>query len=109
MQKDDFLLKDKKIILNVHKERGMTMKDTRCRCRCRLPERDEWSDELRELGCSDEMIQSFLNLLDDSSLCQAQKLLSRQKQSLLQKLHQTQEQIDHLDFLVYALRQDRQS
>lgn len=85
------------------------MKETFCRCRCRLPEKEEWQEELQKLGCSDALIEQFLMRMNDGCSCAAGRILSQHKQMLLQQLHETQDKIEHLDYLLYALQQKKPS
>lgn len=101
MQKYDFLFFFWGAILIPGRKEGESMKD--CQCRCRLPRAEEWQSELERIGMNSQSAEQFQKLLQQGYQSGALRLLRNHKQSLLGTLHQTQEQIDHLDFLVYAL------
>ncbi len=71
------------------------------------PEKEREAAEarnLRDAGCCDEFICKFLELGRDGREKEQGKLLSQHKAELLGRLHESQRQIDCLDFLIYKRR-----
>lgn len=58
---------------------------------------------LIDAGCSEELIQCCMELAKAEQWNRILPLLSKHKVDLLATVHQGQEQIDCLDFLVYSI------
>ena len=63
---------------------------------------------LKDSGCNAETIQKFLLLGREGKRSLQLQLLSRQRRSLLKKLHESQNKIDSLDFLIFSMKPDNQ-
>ena len=59
---------------------------------------------LEDAGCDGQMIRECLSLAGTRQETQLLQLLARRKRALLELVHQNQEQIDCLDFLVYQIK-----
>ncbi|HIR18297.1 MAG TPA: hypothetical protein IAD35_09625 [Candidatus Caccocola faecigallinarum] len=74
------------------------------------PEKDNESAAARNLkdaGCCDEFVVKFLELGRDGKEKEQGRMLSRHRAELLERLHESQRQIDCLDFLIYKRRRDK--
>ena len=58
---------------------------------------------LRDAGCSDEFIVTFMHLWESGTPEEQLRLLSRQRRDLLDALHAEQRKLDCLDYLRYQL------
>lgn len=59
---------------------------------------------LKDAGCDDLIIEKFLQLQNERKTKEQLNLLSRQRTSLLQELHESQKRIDCLDFLIFSMK-----
>ncbi|MGI6009973.1 MAG: hypothetical protein ACOX8H_00560 [Ruminococcus sp.] len=59
---------------------------------------------LRDAGCTDEMVEKFLALQDSENEEQQIRFLSGHRKHLLEKLHQEEKRIDCLDYLIYQIQ-----
>jgi DNA-binding transcriptional MerR regulator len=59
---------------------------------------------LKDAGCDCFMIEKFLQLKDKGKTREQLHLLSCQRTSLLQKVHENQKRIDCLDFLIFNMK-----
>lgn len=59
---------------------------------------------LQNIGCSAKQIQEFLNAFEEQHVQFLIHFLQKKKFEILDDVHQKQRQIDHLDYLVYALK-----
>ncbi len=62
---------------------------------------------LRDAGCSDEFIASFLRVWEAGTMEEQLRLLSRQRCRLLDCVHAEQRKLDCLDYLRYQLEKAR--
>ena len=62
---------------------------------------------LKDAGCTDEMVEKFMALQDSEGKEQQLRLLSGHRKHLLEKLHRDERQIDCLDYLVYQIERTR--
>ena len=65
---------------------------------------NDWIRNLHELGCSDEMTMQIVNLVQANDMNRATELLRQYKRVLLDELHNSENKVDLLDFLLYQLR-----
>lgn len=61
-------------------------------------------ENLKDAGCSDAFIQSFLAHYSTSTPSQQIQWLHGQRQKLLEQLHDSQKHLDRLDYLCYQIR-----
>ena len=59
---------------------------------------------LKDAGCTDEMIEKFMALQDSDDEEQQIQLLSGHRKHLLEKLHREEKRIDCLDYLIYQMK-----
>lgn len=59
---------------------------------------------LKDAGCDAATIERFLQLEAEGNADGQMHLLAKQKASLLDQLHGSQEKIDCLDYLVYSMK-----
>lgn len=64
---------------------------------------------LKDAGCNTAMAEQFLAYEREKKPRAQRQLLLRQKNSLLQAVHENQERIDCLDFLLYSVEQQIKS
>lgn len=68
---------------------------------------NDWIRNLHELGCSEEMTMQIVNLVQADDRNRATELLWRHKRVLLDELHNWENKVDLLDFLLYQLRKTK--
>lgn len=61
---------------------------------------------LADAGCNHSQIEQFLNLMDKNNRQEQYRFLSSYRLKLLHKLHESEHQIDCLDFLVYSMKKE---
>ena len=64
---------------------------------------------LRDAGCGAPLIEKILALHESGKLREELRLLARQRCGLLEKVHATQKKVDCLDYLVFNLKQEKQT
>ena len=62
---------------------------------------------LKDAGCSPEMIIKFMGYAQESKKEEQLSLLEKHRKELLDKVHVEEKRIDCLDYLVYQVRQNR--
>lgn len=60
---------------------------------------------LKDYGCDDRMTELFLAYGQESRTRDQIRLLSRQRQSLMNDLHETQKRVDCIDYIIRKLEQ----
>lgn len=65
---------------------------------------NDWICNLHELNCSDEMISQIVNLVQANDMDRACELLRQHKRVLLDELHNSENKVDLLDFLLYQMK-----
>jgi len=60
---------------------------------------------LADAGCDAATTEQFLTLEREGKLKEQRRLLLKQREQLLQTVHENQERIDCLDFLLYSMEQ----
>ncbi len=58
---------------------------------------------LKDAGCTSEMVERFMELQDRNDKEQQFRLLSNHRKHLLEKLHRDEKRIDCLDYLLYQM------
>ena len=58
---------------------------------------------LAEAGCSPETVRQCMALIREQDQSELMRVLSRHRRALLDTLHQSEKQIDCLDYLLYIL------
>ncbi len=58
---------------------------------------------LEDAGCDSEIIKEFFSLDAEGKTGEQLKLLARQRQQLLDRVHKEEKRIDCLDYLTYQL------
>ena len=61
---------------------------------------------LKDAGCCQEMVQSFMTYLEQGNLKGQLELLEKRRDCLLEQVHEEEKQIDCLDYLVYQIRRN---
>ena len=59
---------------------------------------------LKDAGCTDEMVEKFMDLQANEDEEQQIRLLSSHRKHLLEELHREEKRIDCLDYLIYQLQ-----
>ena len=59
---------------------------------------------LKDAGCTDEMVEKFMDLQDSDDEEQQIRLLSGHRKYLLEKLNRDEKRIDCLDYLIYQMQ-----
>lgn len=60
---------------------------------------------LKDMGCSNEIIQSFMESCKKNDIEKQIMILKRHRCTLLEKIHADQKQIDCLDYLLFTIKQ----
>ena len=63
---------------------------------------------LKDAGCTDEMVEKFMALQDSEGEEQQLRLLSVHRKHLLEKLHRYERRIDCLDYLIYQMEKKKE-
>ncbi len=63
---------------------------------------------LQDAGCGEEMIRQYFRLEEAGYQKEQLRLLYRHRAVLLDRLHQDQNQIDCLDYLIYEIKRQEQ-
>ena len=63
---------------------------------------------LKDAGCTQEMLECILTHLNEDDMKEAFKLLEQHRNELLNALHESEKQIDCLDYLVYQIRRNNE-
>ena len=62
---------------------------------------------LEDAGCDDRMIGECIKIAETRPSAELLKPLCHYRAALLDRLHESQEQIDCLDFLLYRIRENK--
>ena len=62
---------------------------------------------LKDAGCTDEMVEKFMALQDSEGEEQQLIRLAIHRKHLLEKLHQDERRIDCLDYLIYQMEKKK--
>lgn len=63
---------------------------------------------LQDAGCQKQMIDEYMESIEQHDLNKQLFLLKKQKCLLLEKLHENQKQIDCLDYLIYTMKKEQE-
>lgn len=61
-------------------------------------------ESLTDVGCEQEFIQTCSTLKENQKIEELVRVLTKYKGQLLERLHQSENQIDCLDYLIYELK-----
>lgn len=61
---------------------------------------------LKDAGCTQEMMECILTHLDEDDMEELLKLLEHHRSCLLGMVHEREKQIDCLDYLVYQIKRN---
>ncbi len=64
----------------------------------------EINQYLKDAGCEERQRKQFLSIYHTSSIQDQVTLLRQWRKPLMDKLHESQEKVDCMDFLLYKLR-----
>ena len=64
---------------------------------------DNIIQNLKDTGCDENKIMAIIKNIREDKISDGLKLLSIHRRALLDRLHESQQQIDCLDYLVYQL------
>lgn len=59
---------------------------------------------LEDAGCLPDIIESFIESQKNEKCAEQLKILSKQRRLLLEEVHDTQHQLECLDYLIYKFR-----
>lgn len=68
------------------------------------PLEESMIQNLKDAGCSQELIDDFEGCWQKNQIPKALKLLAAHRAALLQEIHAGQKKIDSLDYLLYHIR-----
>lgn len=66
--------------------------------------KNDMIQNLKDAGCNQQLIECFMNQLNEGRLSESICLLNKHRCCLLHSLHQEQKRIDCLDYLIYMLQ-----
>ena len=66
-------------------------------------QKDCFIQNLKDAGCQQSMIKKCEQLKDNQDLHHLMQILTQHRNYLLDQLHQSQSQIDCLDYLIYQI------
>lgn len=66
--------------------------------------KEEIIQNLKDAGCNEDVIQSFMDKLQSGKYLQGIQLLQKHRCGLLDNLHKEQSQIDCLDYLLFMIK-----
>lgn len=69
-----------------------------------MPEEERLLRNLKDAGCDDATIQTYLELQREGRQQEQYKLLRSHRASLLDRVHVSQRMVDCLDYLVYEMK-----
>lgn len=72
-----------------------------------ITEKERIIRNLQDAGCSDGMIQKYLQMQVDGRRQDQYRLLSKHRATLLNQIHDDQQMIDCLDYLIYTMKKGR--
>ena len=72
-----------------------------------MPEQEKLYRNLKDAGCDEAFIKRYLQLQKEGGRQQQYQLLSMHRMSLLNQVHVSQQMIDCLDFLIYAMKKQQ--
>lgn len=61
---------------------------------------------LKDAGCTDEVIRAFMEDLEQGKFSDGVKLLQKHRRFLLNNTHEWQKKIDCLDYLIYQMKEN---
>lgn len=64
------------------------------------------ADCLKDAGCSKELVDAFLECMRQKKTSGQLSILAKHRKYLLDSLHQAQEEIDCLDYIIYKLKKN---
>lgn len=74
-----------------------------------MTERERLLRNLKDAGCDEAAIQKFLQLQKEGKRQEQYRFLAMHKASLLDRVHVSQQMVDCLDYLVYAMKKEQTS
>ena len=63
---------------------------------------------LKDAGCTPEMMECIMAHLDEDDMGELLKLLEQHRSCLLSTVHEREKQIDCLDYLVYQIKRNKE-
>lgn len=72
------------------------------------PSEEDVFQNLKDAGCDEETIQTFMDNLQNGKQAKGMRLLENHRRSLLDNLHEEQKRIDCLDYLLFVLKKQKQ-
>ena len=64
---------------------------------------------LKDAGCGSLLIAKILALHESGNIREELRLLAAQRSGLLEKVHAAQKKVDCLDYLVFQMKQEKQT
>ncbi len=61
---------------------------------------------LKDAGCDDEVVKTFMELVETGQKQKQYRLLEKHRRDLLDKVHNREKQIDCLDYLVFRMKKE---
>lgn len=71
-------------------------------------EQERTVQNMKDAGCSEDTINHFLLCYQSGDIKGELKVLSNHRQTLLDKIHKGQKEIDCLDYLVYQIEKSKE-
>jgi hypothetical protein len=61
---------------------------------------------LKDAGCASDLITRFMTCHEEKKTFEQLRILSKQREVLLDQVHDNQEKLDCLDYLMYKLKKE---
>lgn len=61
---------------------------------------------LKDAGCDDEVVKTFMELAETGEKQKQYRLLEKHRRDLLDKVHNSERQIECLDYLVFQMKKE---
>lgn len=68
---------------------------------------DAIAQNLRDAGCQESFIKSFLDSLTQGTPAEQERMLEQERRCILEKVHDEQKKLDCFDYLRYTLKKNR--
>lgn len=68
-----------------------------------MGDKEKLQQNLEDAGCNSEIIEEFFALLEQNDIEKILILLAKHRKTLLEQMHQSQREVDILDYLIVDL------
>ncbi|MGM9970156.1 MAG: hypothetical protein ACI35S_07150 [Anaeroplasma sp.] len=72
-----------------------------------MEEKERLQQNLEDAGCNDKIIKEFFKLLEQNDIERILILLAKHRKTILERMHQSQREVDILDYLLVDLEKTK--